>query len=512
MIKAAAYCRVSTDTEDQLNSLTAQEEFFRGYCVQQGYELTKIYSDEGLSGTKKAKRKAFQQMLSDAQDKKFDYLLVKDISRLARNIIDSIETIRFLKRNILKVIFINQPNLTDDEFVLGIMGLIAQQESENLSKRVKFGKKMNMKKGKVPNLVYGYDKVAGDYYNLLINEKEAQVVQRIFHYYTKDGFGCAAIANLLNEEGILTKQGARWQQITVARILKNELYIGHIINGKQEMLELYSFDRKEIPKEQWYIVEKPELKIIDPDIFEEARSILSGRQDAFIHQNTRNSNKHVFSTLIKCSTCQSSYRRLQVRNKSNTVSWGCNNRSYYGVGACSNSRTVKEDELLNAIKNYLCDLYRNRSEMRKRTMDEFKRLYAQTFLSKRSRISLERELKELRSRYERQITMCEKGFISFEEFEKRSKEVKDQIERLEGEIICIDNTVVMENTMNTLLEDLFRDIDQTLSSEVFTNQMLKKIINYIEVFPDGKIIIYMKILNNFQGSLNKSAPKCNTGT
>jgi DNA invertase Pin-like site-specific DNA recombinase len=121
--------------------------------------LEKTYSDEGLSGTKKKNRKAFLRMLEDAEEKKFDYLLVKDISRLARNIIDSIETIRFLKRHIQKVIFINQPNLTDDEFVLGIMGLIAQQESENMSKRVKFGKRINMEKGKVPNVVYGYDKV-----------------------------------------------------------------------------------------------------------------------------------------------------------------------------------------------------------------------------------------------------------------------------------------------------------------------------------------------------------------
>ena len=512
MIRAVAYCRVSTDKEDQLNSLAAQEEFFRGYCKQQEYELERIYSDEGLSGTKKKNRKAFLQMLRDAEEKKFDYLLVKDISRLARNIIDSIETIRFLKKHIQKVVFINQPNLTDDEFVLGIMGLIAQQESENMSKRVKFGKKLNMEKGKVPNLVYGYDKVNGDYYNLYINEKEAEVVRRIFHYYIQGGYGCSSIANILNEEGSLTKKGAKWQQISVARILKNTIYTGKVINGKQEMVEIYSYDRKNISEDNWFIANRPELAIIKEEAFEEAQRIMNSRTDAFVHKKERNSNKHLFSTLIKCNICGSSFRRLQVRNKSKAVSWGCNKRNYYGVDACSNSKCVNEEELLLVIKNYLCDLYRNRSEMIQWTMDEFKRLYTQNNVSKSSKKNNERELSELKAKYERQISMCEKGLITFEEFEKRSHEVKVKIEKLEAELRYFDQTADMEHSLNTLLSNLFKDIDETLSANMFTNQMLKKIIDFIEVFPDGRVKVYMKILSNFNGKIDIPVPNRNTGT
>ena len=500
MIRAVAYCRVSTDKEDQLNSLVAQEEFFRGYCLQQEYELIQIYSDEGLSGTKKNNRKAFLQMLRDAEEKRFDYLLVKDISRLARNIIDSIETIRFLKRHIHKVIFINQPNLTDDEFVLGIMGLIAQQESENMSKRVKFGKKLNMEKGKVPNIVYGYDKVSGDYYNLFINEKEAEVVRRIFHYYLQGGYGCSSIANILNEEGVTTKKGAKWQQSSVARILKNPIYIGRIINGKQEMVEIYSYDRKNISEENWFVVERPELAIISVDVYEEAQRILGSRKDAFVNNKERHSNKYPFSTLIKCNVCGGSFRRLQVRNKSRSVSWGCNQRNYYGVEACSNTKYVKEEDLLLAIKNYLCELYRHRTEMVKWTMEEFRRLYTQKGLSKTSKKSSERELAELKVKYERQISMCEKGLISLEEFEKRSKEVKSKIEKLESDLQYWDNTTDLENNLNALLSKLFKDIDDTLSADLFTNQMLKKIIDFIEVHPDGSVKIHMKLLSGFGSS------------
>lgn len=513
MIKAVAYCRVSTDKEDQLNSLAAQEEFFREYCKQQGYYLVNIYSDEGLSGTKKKNRKAFLQMLRDAQEKKFDYLLVKDISRLARNIIDSIETIRFLKRHIQKVIFINQPNLTDDEFVLGIMGLIAQQESENMSKRVKFGKKMNMQKGKVPNVVYGYDKLPGDYFNLHINEKEAEVVRRIFNFYTQGGYGCSAIAGILNEEGVTTKKGARWQQISVARILKNQLYIGNVINGRQEIVEIYSNDRKNLPEDQWFIIERPELAIISKDIFWEAQRILSNRYDAFANNNERYSNKHMFSTLIKCNECGSSFRRLQVRNKDGSARWGCNNRNYHGVDACSNAVYVLEEELLDAIKNYLCDLYRKRTEMIKYTKDEFKKLYTQSNRSERTRKSIKKELTELKVKHERQISMCERGLTTFEEYEKRSHEVKEKIEKLEIELGTLENSKDMEHTLELLLNKLFQDIDETLSSEVFTNQILKKIIDFIQVSPDGRVKIYMKLLGNLHGAMDDSyVPNCNTDT
>ncbi len=512
MIKAVAYCRVSTEKEDQLNSLAAQEEFFKGYCKQQGYVLVKIYSDEGISGTKKKNRKAFLQMLSDAQEKKFDYLLVKDVSRLARNIVDSIESIRLLKKHIQKVVFVNQPSITDEEFYLGMMSLLAQQESENMSKRVKFGKKINMKKGKVPNLVYGYDKIPGDYFNLLINEKEAEVVRRIFSYYTQGGYGCSSIANLLNEEGTTTKKGAMWKQISVSRILKNPLYTGKIINGKQEMVEIYSYDRKINPEDEWFIVEKPDLAIITEDIFNDAQRILDGRHDAFINNKERNSNRHLFSTLIKCGECGSSFRRLQVRNKDKTVNWGCNNRNYYGIDTCPNAKYVKEDELIGAIKNYLCDLYRQRTGMIKWTTDEFKKLYSQNILSERSKKSIEKELTELKTKYERQVAMCEKGLITFEEFEKRSYEVKAGIEQLEYDLRYSENTVDMENTLNSLLHNLFRDVDATLSADVFTNQMLKRIIDFIEVSSDGKVRVYMKILSNFNGKIDIPVPNCNTGT
>ncbi len=509
---AAAYCRVSTDKTDQLNSLAAQEEFFREYAIKNGYILAKTYSDEGISGTKTKNRLAFLQMIIDAQEGKFDYLLVKDVSRFARNAVDSLANMRKLTSCIQKIIFINNPNITDNEFLFGLVSLMAQEESVNMSKRVKFGKRINAEKGKVPNQVFGYDKIPGEYFDLLINEKEANVVRMIFHYYVNEGYGCNTIAKMLNEQGLITKRGSRWEQTTVARILVNELYMGQVINGKQEMISIYTYDRKEKPKEEWLVMDRPDLALVSKEIFEEAQKLLSSRYDAFNINRERSSNKHIFSTLIKCGECGSSFRRLPARDALKTFKWTCNNRNYHGADVCSNVCKISETELLVGIKQYLCDAYKNKTNLIKLTREEFKKLYRQSVAEGRSIKSLEKEREQLKATYERQLTLCEKGLISYDEFEKRSKEVKERILQLEYDIKYTENVVDVEEMLYELLNNLFGDIEKLLQEDIFTNQLLKKIIDYIEVFPDGKVKIYMKILSNVHGKLDVNVPNYNNRT
>ena len=164
----AAYCRVSTDKEDQLNSLEAQKEFFSEYTKRTGDNLVRLYAAEGISGTKIKNRKEFLRMMADAEHGLFDMVVVKDISRFARNTVDLLQNVRKLKALGIETQFLtaNMTSMGNSEFVLTIFGALAQEESANTSKRVKFGKKMNAEKGRVPNIVYGYDKTIGDYFNL----------------------------------------------------------------------------------------------------------------------------------------------------------------------------------------------------------------------------------------------------------------------------------------------------------------------------------------------------------
>ena len=192
--RAVAYCRVSTEKAAQLDSYAAQKEFFVLYCSRQGYELTCIYGDEGKSGTRMASRPELQRLLSDARRGLFDLVLVKDVSRLARNVVDFLFAIRLLKELDTPVHFVNADlsSSTGNEFILTILSAIAQEESASLSRRIKFGKQLSAQKGRVPNLVFGYRRLG--LYELEPHPTQANTVKQIYFSYADQGCSMEEIA------------------------------------------------------------------------------------------------------------------------------------------------------------------------------------------------------------------------------------------------------------------------------------------------------------------------------
>lgn len=216
--RAAVYCRVSTDSDEQLASLREQESFFKDYTVEHGLMLFRIYADSGRSGTRLANRTAFAEMMQDAKQGAFDVLLVKDISRMARNVLDFLQTVRTIKKLGIECRFL-AANCTagDGEMLLTILAAVAQEESANLSKRVKFTKEHHARQGRVPNCVYGYQRKAGDIFYMTIDEKESAVVRRIYAY-AADGWGSRKIARILRMEGQLTKTGRLFAESSVRQL------------------------------------------------------------------------------------------------------------------------------------------------------------------------------------------------------------------------------------------------------------------------------------------------------
>ena len=181
-MRLGVYCRVSTDKLDQLNSLETQKMFFEEFAEKNNHTLVKIYADEGISGTQLKKRTAFLEMMHDAELGKFDMVVTKDVSRMARNVLDFLQSIRKLKSMGIPVLFVNTNLSTQDgEMMLTMLATVAQEESRNTSSRIKFSKRLNAEKGRVPNLVYGYDKIIGDCFNLNINKFEADIVRQIYN-------------------------------------------------------------------------------------------------------------------------------------------------------------------------------------------------------------------------------------------------------------------------------------------------------------------------------------------
>ena len=492
----AAYCRVSTEKTDQLNSLEAQKEFFSEYTKRTGDTLVRLYADEGISGTKIKNRKEFLRMMSDAEKGLFDMVVVKDISRFARNTVDLLQNVRKLKSLGIETQFLtaNMTSMGNSEFVLTIFGALAQEESANTSKRVKFGKKMNAEKGRVPNIVYGYDKTIGDYFNLIINKEEAETVKKIYYWYTEEGYGAAKIANLLNEQGSRTKRNCKWSQNAICRILNNELYTGRIINGKQEVSDFLTGQRRDKDETEWLVVERPELRIIEDETFELVQEIMRSRHDAFNMSHERQSNKYLFSTLIKCKECGWSFRRTVRTYKNTYVRWVCSGRNALGTGSCGNKTSVDEEELIEVLQEYFGNILKQKKKVIHYVVSEFQRVYKAKDENVTYEKELNAELAKLQKKRQKYMDMYTDDLISREELNETIGGMRQEIERLENELKMVSYQLTKGEQLESALNETFKEIEDITDVHQMTNQQLKRLIQKIEVDKDGNVDIYLRLL------------------
>ena len=492
----AAYCRVSTDKEDQLNSLEAQKEFFAEYTKRTGDTLVGLYADEGISGTKIKNRKEFLRMMTDAQHRLFDLVVVKDISRFARNTVDLLQNVRKLKSLGIETQFLtaNMTSMGNSEFVLTIFGALAQEESANTSKRVKFGKKMNAEKGRVPNIVYGYDKTIGDYFNLSINKAEAETVRQIYKWYLDEGYGAAKIANMLIESGSKTKRNCKWSQNAICRILTNELYTGKIINGKQEVSDFLTGQRKAKDETEWFVVGRSELRIIDDESFETAQEILRGRHDAFHMKHERQSNKHLFSTLIKCKECGWSYRRIVRQYKNTYIRWVCSGRNGKGADSCPNSIVLDEDELIETLQKYFVNVLNSKKKVTEYVVKEFQRIYKAKDENLEYEKQLQAQLAKLQKSREKYMEMYTDDLISREELNRKIGGMRKEMERLENDLKLVSYHLTKGEQLEGILNSTFKRIEDVTDIRQMTNAQLKRIIQKIEVDKSGNVEIFLNPL------------------
>ena len=328
MIKVASYCRVSTDKDDQANSFESQQRYFREYIDRQPeWELYQIYADEGITGTSTKKRAAFNQMIADARMGKFERILTKEVSRFSRNILDTIAYTRELKALGVGVLFMNDGISTlepDAELRLSIMGSIAQEESRKTSSRVKWGQTRRMEQGVVfGRSLLGYDVKDG---HLTVNPEGAELVRLIFHKYGVEKKGTTVIARELREAGYRTHRGsARWSGSCIVKLLKNEKYVGDLIqkktitpdylthakkanHGEEELVVIRDHHQPIIGRELWGVVQE-ELK-------------KRNRNGAL---GAGHSNRYIFSGKIKCGECGASFVSRQRKRKDGSLSrrWSC---------------------------------------------------------------------------------------------------------------------------------------------------------------------------------------------
>jgi len=489
---------VSTDKSDQLNSLESQKQFFEEYAKKNGHTLVHTYADEGISGTKTKNRKEFLRLLRDANHGVFEMVVVKDISRFARNTVDLLNSTRQLKALNIETLFLtaNMTILGNSEFVLTIFGALAQEESANTSKRVKFGKQQNAEKGRVPNMVYGYDKTKGDYFNLQINEKEAAVIRRIFDMYVNDGHGALKIANTLNSEEIKTKRNSDWSQNAISRILKNELYIGKIINGKEEVADFLTGLRKSKDEAEWKMFDRPDFRIIDMETFQKAQDILAERYNTFNMKRERHSNKHLFSTLIKCTDCGYSFRRTVNTYKNTYIRWICSGRNANGTSSCDNRTVIDEAGLIESLREYFVGILIQKPSIIKHVTKEFGHIYKTKDGHDQYGTEVQNMLAKLHKTRKKYMDMHTADLISWEELREKMSELNASIGKAENELKRIPYHLDKGSQLKEIVTHTFKTVEDIISMETMTNAQLKMIIPEILVAHDGNCDIYVRLFDD----------------
>ena len=361
--RVAAYCRVSTDSEEQLNSYEAQKSYYTQKIEDSpDWEMAGIYADEGITGTSLKKRTEFKKMITACKRGHIDLIITKSLSRFARNTVDCLETVRLLKANGIGVYFEkeNINTLTESsEFLITLFSGFAQAESESLSKNVAWGKAKSAEAGKVTfqyKKMLGYRKGADGQPEIV--PEEAEVIKRIYHRYL-DGCTLGQIKRELDKDNVPTAQGVEfWSPAIIHNILTNEKYIGDALLQKTYVTDCIS---KKVKKNQgeraMYYVENNHPAIISREMFDQVRNEMTRRsskrkvlQKSGKTELGKYSGKYALTELLVCGECGSPYKRVTwARNGKKRIVWRCVSRLEFGTQYCHNSPTLDESKLHSAI-------------------------------------------------------------------------------------------------------------------------------------------------------------------
>lgn len=513
-MRAVAYTRVSTDKCEQELSLEHQSDMLRKYAERRGDELIEIYADKGKSGTKMANRADLRRMLADAERGKFEKIYVKDMTRLFRNTLDFIQTSRHLEDLGIKLHLMDFGDAGQDmdSFTLNIFSMLAEQESKKMSKSMKAGKRVSMERGIVPNFVFGYTRV--DKFTLVPHPTQAEYVKKIFDLYTEERWGQTKIAKYLFDCRVETskkkggKDGApnyNWSQVSVKHILKNQIYIGKVINHKQATKSIFTNDREEIPEHEWIITEREEFRLISDEQFQKAQEIMKENANSFgpAGGKSRRSEKHLFSNLIKCGECGFSYRRYTrtYPKKGLTIWWTCSRRSAYGRDRCT-SQYVKiyEDWLIPALSQLFSNLMGEKDNFFKLIETKCKQVIKE-YIRSTAAFNVDdakTKLRELDNERSRIKQLAIKGLVSMEEAEADLAAVNVEIDRLHTALHEIDRTEELSSLVKKELEEYFRNF-KTCDLLAMNNSDLKKLVKEIRVVSQDEVHVYLNISDRLNG-------------
>ena len=370
-LRVAAYCRVSTEEEEQQGSFEIQKLYYTEKINSTPeWEVAGIYADDGISGVHTKKRDGFNQMIQDCKKRKIDLILTKSISRFARNTLDSIQYVRMLKQMGIAVVFekenINTATM-NSEMILTVLSAFAQAESESISQNVARGKRMGYKHGKFAfpyGRIIGYRKGADGKPEII--PEQAEVIRLIFNSYLQ-GDSLQSIKTKLETAGALTARGnTEWSAQSIQRILQNEKYCGDVLLQKTFTEDvLTGVHKKNTGQLPQYYIENYHEGIVSKQIFREVQAEIARRNSKSAanqrkRRRGRYNSKYALTERLVCGDCGSPYKRVtwNIHGRKQIV-WRCVNRIEYGTKFCGSSPSIPEEKLHRAILKAVQDLAAN---------------------------------------------------------------------------------------------------------------------------------------------------------
>lgn len=486
--RVAAYCRVSTDSDEQATSYDAQIEHYTELIQKKpDWTFAGIYADDGISGTNTKKREEFNRMIEDCMAGKIDMIITKSISRFARNTLDCLKYIRQLKDKNISVFFEKEAINTMDakgEVLLTIMASLAQQESQSLSQNVKLGLQYRYQQGLVQvnhNRFMGYTKDEDG--KLIIEPNEAETVKRIYREYL-EGQSFLQIGRGLERDGILTGAGKqRWRPESVKKILTNEKYIGDALLQKTYTVDFLTKKRVSnngiVPQ---YYVENSHPAIIPRDLYMQVQEEILRR--ANIHSGTGRkkrvySSRYALSSIVVCGHCGDIFRRIQWNNRGcRSTVWRCVSRVEKGGSDCI-ARTVKEELLQEVVIKAVNEMCGGK--------DTFLPLLQENIES-----ALGGNSEEAISAIDSKLTELQKELLQLANEKKDYEAIADEIDRLreEKQNLMVDDAE-QEGTRLRVQEMMEYLREQPTEVTEYDEQLVRRLVEKITVF-DEKFVVEFK--------------------
>lgn len=491
-IRVAAYCRVSTDGDEQLGSFASQKAYYEEKILQnKDWVMAGIFADEAITGTKVDKREGFQEMIRKCQKGEIDLILTKSISRFSRNTQDTIKYVRMLRdKNI--AIYFEKENINtlamQGEMLLTILSSLAQSEVESLSENVKMGLKMKMKRGELIgfNGCFGYD-YDKESKSISVNEKEAETVRMIFDLYLQ-GYGTSTIAKRLMELGIRNKRGkVEWHIHGVMGIIKNEKYKGDLLLGKTFTVDPISKRRlANMGEEDRYYIRDHHEAIVSREIWDRAEEIRLKRVQPRLMETTGNRERYTrqfaFSSMLECGYCGHKLSR-RTRHQTTTTKkpvWQCMNATKHGIDSCPNCKAIDEVIIENAFIEAFKLLAEHFEDVMDSVLDTIEEVLKDDTEIKRVK-QLEKDISSVESKKSRLTDLLIDGKIEQEAYEEKNLSFQRKLHQLTEEKIYLEENIGQQKNISKRMTLLRQTLEQEEALDEFDRIVFESIVEKVIV-------------------------------